>query len=223
MRLVHPDLHFQIVLDESQATKLVIENPRIFTAIVQELLVQSKGDEGRFVLSENNKILSICDNIMMIINPFSIDYNERKIVSKLYGKLKSEIQTEFSIVMNQLLSGMIHFIEQVIDTVDYPLNYTDNIDINAFLKLMEIKILVTDEDLPGQVMEYIRIMNQLLCYTIFVFVNFNAYLDISEITQLYEYAMYQKIYLLMIECSMGELRYDNERIYIIDRDGCEIY
>lgn len=56
---------------------------------MQELYRQTEGAEGRFVLSAGDKELDIAKTVTMILNPFAIDLQDRKIVSKLYHQLEA--------------------------------------------------------------------------------------------------------------------------------------
>ena len=103
MKLVHPDFSFQVELCECSICKLVIEAPKLFYALTTDLLNQSEGSEGKFVLSDNGKIQRISEKMYNIINPFSIELNTKKALTKLYGILKEQIQSTESIVrLNQI-------------------------------------------------------------------------------------------------------------------------
>ncbi|NMA49156.1 MAG: type II-A CRISPR-associated protein Csn2 [Tissierellia bacterium] len=224
MKLTYPDFQFKIDMVENCINKLIIENPSIFTTTVKEIVKQSQGEEGRFILSEENEIIRITDNVICIINPFAINFNDRKVLSKLYALLKNEVQnSEFWLLSNQVFSEMVQFIEQIVETVDYPITYFDEMDISALFKFMDIKIEVPEGDLVGQIIDYIKLMSQLLGYQVFVFVNLGSYLDFFELVELYKFAIYQKIHLLMIESYTNISRSSYEKIYIVDKDGCELY
>ena len=57
MRLVHYELTEAILDENTVFTEWIIESPEIFSEYIQELNGQLAGEEGRFVLSENNKEL----------------------------------------------------------------------------------------------------------------------------------------------------------------------
>lgn len=224
MKLVHPDYLFQINMQESFITKLVIENPKVFSAVVQELMQQIEGGEGRFVLSDNNEIIEISENVFYIIDPFSLDINQKKVLTKIYSLLKDEIiSTELFLKTNQLFSEMKLYMEEIIEIVDYPLTYLDEIDINMFFKFMNVRVESLDGDILEQLIDYIKIMQQVLGYSVVVLINIKAYLETSEIVQLYKFASYQKISLIMIESNEDGDGIADERVYIIDKDCCEIY
>ena len=87
MKLVCASFGLEMELLENYVTVLVVENAGYLTEIVSSLKKQSDGEEGIFVLVENDKIEKIDKKLALVIDPFSISVNERKIINKLYTKL----------------------------------------------------------------------------------------------------------------------------------------
>ena len=87
MRLANAELILSINIEENIPAVLVIENQKIMTEVVEQLYVLCDSGEGDFVLSDSGKQLSLAKTAEIIINPFSIDFNSRKIQNKLYSEL----------------------------------------------------------------------------------------------------------------------------------------
>ncbi|RDU22252.1 type II-A CRISPR-associated protein Csn2 [Anaerosacchariphilus polymeriproducens] len=223
MKLVSSDFSFQLELEESKVNLLIIENPIIFSKIILELLKQSEGNEGRFVLSQEGKVLKIEDNIFCIINPLELDFNQKNIITKLYSRLKEEIiNTELLLENNSIYADIFQYIQKVIDTISYPLTYKADMEPNALFKLLNVKFEEVQESLVERIIDYIKIMQQILGKKIVVLVNIKAYLSINELEQLYREAAYQKLNLIILESHLSS-SLNNEVRYIIDKDLCEIY
>lgn len=84
MKLVHGDLSGEIVNEQKECVEWIIESPELFSKYVGELYKQANKDEGEFVLSENNKEIDIAKYSEIVINPLSVEINNRKIFYKLY-------------------------------------------------------------------------------------------------------------------------------------------
>lgn len=223
MKLVSSDLSFQLKLEERKVNILIIENPIIFSRIVLEFLKQSEGNEGMFVLSKEGKVLKIEEHIFCIINPLELNFNQKKIITKLYSRLKEEIiNTELLLENNSIYSDLFQYIENVIDTISYPLTYNTEMDPSALLKLLNVKFEEVQESLVEQIIDYMKIMQQILGKTIVVLINIKAYLSIAELEQLYREAAYQKLNIIILESHLSS-SLNNEVRYIIDKDLCEIY
>lgn len=87
MKLVHSDLTEALLDEKSKYTEWIIESSGLFSKYVVELKEQVSGEEGKFVLSDKNKEIDIKKKVEIIIDPFSIDVNDRKILTKLYSEL----------------------------------------------------------------------------------------------------------------------------------------
>lgn len=82
MKLVYPDYTYQMNFIEGKVNVVVIENTSEFRHLIEEILMQIDGNDGRFVLSDNKEILKIPNNIQCIIDPFSLELNNKKILGK---------------------------------------------------------------------------------------------------------------------------------------------
>ena len=58
MKIVHKNLQRQINFEEHQFWSLVIENPKEFYRLSNDLYKQSIGEEGEFVVSHNNESIN---------------------------------------------------------------------------------------------------------------------------------------------------------------------
>ena len=100
MKLVNAELFLNINIEENKPAVLTIENPKVMTEVIGQLYELCNSGEGDFVLSEGGKQLSFERATEIIINPFLIDYNSRKIQSKLYSEL---LEAETSYVEEKAL------------------------------------------------------------------------------------------------------------------------
>ena len=224
MKLVHPDYILQILLAEGSINSLVIENPTQFFKYLEELYTQINSQEGSFVLSEEGSILKISKYIHFIESPFSIDINQKSVLNKILNLLKDEIMSSNEIEtfyhINTKLSEMI---DSASEAIGFSLQYEEIPDILNLLKVMNIKLAQNkSEHLVETLIDYLKIVSQILGTKIIVFANMNSYLNADDMTFLKEIAMYEKLTLLFIDNCEPKCYniYDNK--YIIDADLCEI-
>ncbi len=224
MKLVHPDYSFQLEFEEGRAIELIIENPSVFTSFINELLLQLEGEEGRFVLSHEYDVIEVNQKLECIINPFDLDVNKKKIINKLYALIKQEvIMSELMVEMGEAYHKFIEIINKIEGNVDYPLSYRDDIDINNFLKFMDVKLQLDEGSVLEKIVDYTKILHELMRYDIIVLVNIQSYLSHKELEELLKYAFYEEIHFLFIESiDRGNIN-DNIKKVIIDKDLCEIF
>lgn len=224
MKLVYPDYTYQVVFQEEIINTVVIENQAEFTHLVGELTHQCNGGDGRFVLSEEDKILKIGSSVQCIINPMTLTLNTKRILDKIYEQLDGEIQsTELYLDEKDLHSIMYGFVQKVIDRQGYPLIYDEQMESKSVFKMMNLRWPEEDETLLSKIVDYMKLNQELLKCRVFVFVNLKSFLTEEELHLLYKTCLYEKYNLLLIESMDREEKFDSEKVLIIDKDCCEIY
>ncbi len=224
MKLAHPFLASPIVFEENKINVLVVENQRALSEIINELLEQANGADGRFILSSELKQLDFVKEAEIIIDLFTLDFNHRKIINKLYSQLKTTaIGNEYYLDSTCLLGEIAHYLEKILQTTQYPLVYSPEIDITSVFKIAEVKLETVYDTLVEKVLDYVTVMQEFCSISCFIFVNLKCYMSDEELEQLYQFASYNKLNILLLENTMREKRYEQEKIYIIDTDLCEIF
>lgn len=221
MKLVNTLYGLEFDLIENQILVLSIENHLAYSNMLETLWKQYKGESGDFILSHESKELKLSQKMECIYNIFCINTNDKKIITKLYQELTFQNDTllqEESILFKQEL---ITYFDKVISTVPYNLKYNFDTDLSSLMKSISVEIDDDSDSLLEKVMQYIKLMNQICGVEIFVIPNLKAYFSTEDIIQLYEVAMYNKIYLIVIE-PFQTLHVEGEKGWIIDKDLCII-
>lgn len=221
MKLVHPEYNLDLELKENEVNVLVIENHTILTEAVQDLYRQCNNMEGKFVLSDDNKILQISKSINLITDAFSLNCNEKKIISQLYREVEGlavENMVQESVELNSAILG---YLEKMCEQVPYHLDYQPQVLPSAIMKMADLKFETEAVNLLERIVEYLGIVNQISQYALNIFINIKLFLTAEEIQSLYEYVFYNKIPILLIEGVTGE-RNPAEKLTIIDMDKCTI-
>ena len=94
MKLVNALTGLNIELCENQVNVIVIESPEVLTEYISELKRQILGEDGQFVLSDKD-ICRIDKMVEMIIDPWTIDFNSKRIKTKLLQLVKEEADEYF--------------------------------------------------------------------------------------------------------------------------------
>lgn len=223
MKLVHPDFLCPIEFKENQIQTIVIESPRILSKYLEELLLQVNGADGRWVLSEYEVAYSLSKASHVILNPFCLEFNQRRMLTALYDRIEKEtLSTELLLKWNKLYPAMVNILEEMIKGLDYMLSYSEGIEIKEFLKIMNLRFNNKAESMVEQLIDYMCLLHEVLKISVFVFVNIKSYLDENELNYLFQQAFYQKIYILLLENVDREQKHQAEQIRIIDRDCCII-
>lgn len=168
MRLLCSEYGIDLEIRENKVNVLVIESPNIFSLMINELICQMGGEPGRFILSEQDVVKNIAKEIEIIVNPFVIDCNERRIQQKLYQELVDEMNEAMVEDTTHLQREIISYFEKVIKRVPYPLDFDVEENMTALLKLYHVAIDVQSEVLVVRIMNYIKVLKQ-FCNIRFIF------------------------------------------------------
>lgn len=221
MKLCYNSYQLEIDLIENIINVVVLENQNVFTKLVQEMWVQCEGGIGGWTLLEKNKQLSFTKNVICIINPFSIDLNEKRIITRLYSELSMLTKESMIEQSNKLNKSIVQYLDDVSALVNYPVVFNADFNLSNLLKLYDMKLDCNFDTFLEKIVEYIKEMHQICDVTLYVFVGLKQYLNTEELSSLYEFAFYEKIQLLLIEGRQDNLLL-GEKLSIIDQDLCII-
>lgn len=223
MKLVHPDFFFQIELSETKVTNIIIESPDVFESMLNELYNQTLGNEGKWVLSNNSTPIEIKKYSEIILNPFNLDINNKRLLAKLYENIKNNAtKTDLYIKWIELYPKVSEVLDELIEDFDYNFEYDDEIEIKELLKLVNLRLNIETSDSLEKMIDYMNLHNSILETKLFILVNIHSFYTQDKLKYLYEQAFYKKYYLLLLECKAADTVEILEKRYIIDKDGCVI-
>lgn len=224
MMLAHPMFSKIIDFKNEMINILIIENQKFLTQLIEDIINQTNGENGDFVLSEDFIPLDMQKHLEIIIDFFNLDINNKKVLTAIYNKIKKiAYDDENYIKTENFKTEAFNYIETLINQTEYPLILDLQFDISGLLKLFDVKIEINSSTFLEKIIDYMSVLYEFLNIKCIVFVNLMSYLDISEIELLYKEIQYKKYNVLFIENSFKTKIGEYENIYIIDEDMCEIY
>ncbi|MGO5334608.1 type II-A CRISPR-associated protein Csn2 [Enterococcus cecorum] len=223
MKIVHPDINMQIDFEDKTCCIWIIESPELLLNYITELQEQVIGNEGKFVLSDENEILSFKKDMSLILSPLEIDYNDKKFINELFKEIKDIVQSgglyeEYVFVKSELVKLM----ERISESNDYPLQYSEELEVSSLLKMMQVKFDFQDANYFERLITFVQLSQRLLRKKLLIFVNLSSFLSENQLVELEKIAKYEQIKILLI--NSYQLNYSfSYKWYIIDVDGSEIY
>lgn len=221
MRLVNTYYDVEMDIVENQITVLTVENSTAYADIVRDIWRQSNGEEGKFILSEGEREKNISKELECIINPFTLDCNNKKVITRLYQELKAQAEGIMQEKTVSLNSDILKYLEQLLTTLPYNLKFNCDLDITNLMKIYGVELENLFENLLESIVEYIKVLSQICNINTFVFVDIKHYLSKEEIKKFYEFAFYKKANIIIIE-PVRTARCGKEKCWIIDKDLCII-
>ena len=203
MKIINKNWQRKIEIEDNIIYTLVFENKKYYRENIIELINQHKGNEGSYILSNDNKEISFDKNSYIITDIFNIDINNKKVLS-----------TNIRVYFEKLIFNSFLEIEQ-----------SEEIDMCSLLKLGDFKIHVEQDDILEKFVKFLKVLTELCgCKIIFV-VGLHTVFTQDEIIEIYKEVCLNKINIINIEYQQFyNLSNENykEIVYIFDKDNCEI-
>ena len=216
-----------MIFTEEYINVLQIQDKKLFTNVINSLndnINNIEDTKERIIILDNDTEIKIEKEVLMINDVFNIDFNQKKIQNALYNKIEKiykqefERMSEFQNVFQKLQLNVL----DVFNEFPFEFNYKESIGIQEYLKLLGIKISNNKEKIIDTIFSLIDVVEYLSIAKLLIFVNIKLYLGNDEIQEVYKYAMYKKVNILLIETGEEKEPLENEKILYIDSDYDEI-
>lgn len=195
----------EIKLLENQIHVLIAESPSFLSKLIETLYKEKQDGDGKILLSENDKILSFSKMSEIIVNPFTIDPNERRIMQKLYQELCAETLDQLVIETGEIHAKLISYLEEISLKVPYHVTFDLEENIPNLLKAYNVRLETESSNLLERIVEYLKLLHQLCRIEVVFFVNLKTYLRDEDLEQLYQFAFYEKnINYIIRKCTKNE-------------------
>lgn len=220
-------LENDITFTEEYINVLQIQDKKLFTNVINSLndnINNIEDTKERIIILDNDIEIKIEKEVLMIIDVFNIDFNQKKIQSALYNKIEKiykqefERMSEFQTIFQKLQLNVL----DVFNEFPFEFNYKESIGIQEYLKLLGLKISNNKGKIIDTVFLLIDVVEYLSVAKLLIFVNLKLYLGDDEVNEIYKYAMYKKVNILLIETGEEKEPLENEKILYIDSDYDEI-
>lgn len=219
MRFTYGEYGIEINPRENFVDTITVENPIAFRKMVGDIWSQCNGADGKWILAEGDKEIPlerICD---IIINPFSIDVNDKKMLSSLYSQMNGIATEEYMEDIMRINSEIVSLLDRIMGGMAYPIVTDINLDVNSLLK--SYHVCFEEEEGIDKIVNYIRLKHQVLGKTVFFWVNCKHFISEDEFDELVKSISYEKIHLILLE-GVESNRQRFEQSIILDKDLCII-
>lgn len=212
--------NFKIDFEDKSIFSLIIENKKLYRKVIEDLINNISIDDGNIILSENNKLIVPEKEIFVFSDYFNFDVN-KFVLNKYYKELKNLSENEFFDETVEIKEALRNYVTKLIEN-EYSVKLEEDLDISQILKAFGIKFQ-RNEDLLLNLFEWIKILNELLGYEIFFFINLENFLSDDELVEFSKFILYNKYRVVFLENFNRNKLFDNDNLIIIDNDLCEIF
>ena len=200
MRLKVNYIDSDIVLNQENILSIEIENKNIFYKLLNDLLLISLGElvDNISFYNESNTEINMNNKISIIIDYFNFNFDVKKYTSEINKlvlknideKLRQDIITNYNKISNNL--------RKILNEIDLPLQIVNDFNLEDLLKFIKISVNKF-EDLLENLFLIIDLEKILRIKDIIIFVNLKQFLSKNELEELYKYAIYNNVNILLID------------------------
>ena len=212
--------NFKIDFENKSIFSLIIENKKLYRKVIEDLINNISIDDGNIILSENNKLIVPEKEIFVFSDYFNFDVN-KFVLNKYYKELKNLSENDFLDETIEIKEILRNYVTKLVEN-EYSIKLEEDLDISQILKAFGIKFQ-RNEDLLLNLFEWIKILNELLGYEIFFFINLENFLSDDELVEFSKFILYNKYKVVFLENFNRNKLFDDDNLIIIDNDLCEIF
>lgn len=219
MKLTHCCLENVLDFGEEHTLSLVMENGNDLYRFVYELLHQIGGRDGEFCLYHRDKELNLETSTDILLSPFDMDVNSKKIQNLILKKLQSYATDDDHICEFQDISKRIdEYAKNLFAEIDLPI-VLEPYGQESLIKSITFSVQ-EDKSFIENLHNYISCVIELSKVQLFVLINFKQYMTDDDFERICKLAWYDDIYILFIDCFESSLI--TEKTIVVDFDKCEI-
>ena len=223
MKLSYGDSVITMDITDDKVSTLVIEDKRQFRHLLYDLVAQSNGEAGLWVLGEDGKCLNLEKQLYVIRDPLNTDINSREILTKLQNQLiktgNDFMQEIFDI--NQKIQNFYYSLE---NEYPYDIIHKQEISVQELVKMGGFNFYIENTGELIDLVSYIEVVQEFINPNLFVLVNLHAVTNVDERGILFKTLIEKKFSVLCLESSLDSIEFDKnvEVRYILDKDFCLI-
>lgn len=214
--IINEPIDFQ----QNNINVLCLENNELYRDFVK-CFYDENLEQQNIVLSENYEPIKYKGNVLFVNDYFKLNFSSSQL-KKMYDDISLYCTSNLSLEETQLRSKIIEFFDFVIKEYDYDFEYNIDFTLQELFKALSLKPAVDCENLLQSLLDYILFAYKYIKPKLFVMLNLHLYFSSEELQKIYKDICYRDIKLLVIENSKSFDLVENEKVFIIDKDLCQI-
>ena len=219
MKLFIPQIDCLLECEQGKCQSLVIENKAVWCSILNDVAEQLRGNEGKIVLSCNDKIIPLSKNVELISQFIPFDMNQKGLLTKIMNEMqKIAINEQHFVQTTTALSCWEKYLLELSADMVGNIGFS-KINLESLIKSAGIEVESTYDNLGEKILDYFELVSVYDSKKLFVLVNLRSYLSEKEMKEFLKNVMVHQYEILLID-SIEHPILDLEKRYIVDADQC---
>ncbi len=206
-----------IMISDDIVQSIEVENKKQFYRLVSGIYQLENGEklEDFQFYSEEGKETN--PSIKIISDYFSFEIDSKKTINELYKYIESSIEEDQLQELTRSYQKIYKSLQKILGNIDLSLSIQEDFDVESLLKMVRVSIQ-HQEDLLNQLFLLIDVERLLKIHDVIFLVNLKQYLSKDELLELYKYAIYNKIKIILLDSQPYGIGLELERKLVIDEN-----
>ena len=196
MKMLLNNYENDILFDNSFVNTIEILNKKAFYRFLLDInnLIQS----DNILFYNDDELINLDSKVMVVYDFINFDFNTKKIISSILNDINKNIDEKSRDKINDLYRKIKDIYIKILSDIDLNLTINDEFKIENISKLINPKIESKNNILENLLL-LIDIESEFNIDKLIVFVNLKGYLNNDELKELYKYAIYKDVYILLVD------------------------
>lgn len=211
-----------IILENGKIMVLEIENKQLLFRLIKNFTDLGNGDfiDEIKTFDNDNKEINISNKILVLSDFFNFNLDTKKYLNQINKIIIDNIKDSGDNTLLILYQKLLHKYNKVIKETELPIVINNEVNVESLVKMIKLKLNLSDNLLDNLLslidLEKIAKTNEFL-----VLVNLKLYLTEKELEELYKYAIYNEVKLMLIDSKSYGCKTIFENKLIIDNNLVE--
>lgn len=208
----------KINFNDEHINVIEIENKKYFYRLVKDLYTMFlEGCVNDITFFEKDKEKNMNGKLKVFTNFFNFEFDSKKYTNDISKYVSGNIAEKEKNILLSLYNKIIKTYTKILNNIDLPLNVENEVTIENITKFIKVSIDNSNELLDSLFL-LIDLESTLLTNNILFFINLKQYLSTTELIELYKYAIYKEIKIVLIDSQSYGVTLKYEKKYIIDEN-----
>lgn len=211
-----------IAISDEYVRVLEIEDKALFINIVQSInsLCYNQDSSEYILLLESNKELDFSKNAYFVFDILNIDFNDRKILNKLYSNIKSNVYLDDDLRrdLEKYYVEVFNLIDSTLLELPFEFTFKAELVVEDLLKFYGIKIINESQSFMEKFLYLIDLVSMLDLCKVLIFCNIKSFFTDRQIEEIYKHVIHNQLKVLLLEGSSTDQILKHEKKNRIDMD-----
>ncbi len=220
MKLAYRTMEHLLRFDGGCVNELVVENRNLFFEMVNNVVMQTDGSPGNFILSIADTPVDFCRYVDATVQFAPFQVNRKSLLTKLYAALeKRAVLAEHYVETTELLSELERYMLHISEELPFEI-VCQKLAIGSIIRALAPEI-ENDEKTPlEKIFSYMELVRELDRDKLFVMINMRSYFSDESMELFAESVCLHGFKVLLLE-STAAPKIQRVNRFVIDADLCE--